>query len=45
MRDANWPASLAVYWMCGLLWLWNGTLAERYEALKGLLRRQHLNRS
>lgn len=20
MRDANWPASLALYWMCGLVW-------------------------
>lgn len=20
MRDANWPASLALYWACGLVW-------------------------
>jgi hypothetical protein len=20
MRDANWPASLALYWTCGLVW-------------------------
>jgi len=28
MRDANWPASLALYWICGLVWFWNGTLLE-----------------
>ena len=39
MREANWPASLALYWMCGLLWFWNGTLQELYEALKRRLRR------
>lgn len=38
MRDVNWPASLSLYWMCGLLWYWNGTLAELYEALRGRLR-------
>ena len=21
MRDANWPASLSLYWLCGLVWL------------------------
>jgi hypothetical protein len=20
MREANWPASLALYWACGLVW-------------------------
>lgn len=28
MRDANWPASLSLFWMCGLVWFWNGTLRE-----------------
>lgn len=28
MRDANWPASLSLYWVCGLIWFWNGTLRE-----------------
>ena len=28
MREANWPASLALYWVCGLVWslpkIWRG---------------------
>ena len=28
MREANWPASLALYWACGLVWslpkIWRG---------------------
>lgn len=28
MRDANWPASLSLYWMCGLVWFPQGTLKE-----------------
>lgn len=28
MRSANAPASLSLYWMCGLLWYWNGSLKE-----------------
>lgn len=26
MRSANAPASLSLYWMCGLVWYWNGSL-------------------
>jgi len=38
MRDANWPASLSLYWACGLIWYWNGTLRELIQALqRGLL--------
>lgn len=28
MRSANAPASLALYWMCGLVWFYRGTLKE-----------------
>ena len=28
MRDANFPASLALYGICGLLWYFNGSLAQ-----------------
>jgi hypothetical protein len=28
MREANWPASLSLYWMCGLVWYWHGSLNE-----------------
>ena len=28
MRDANFPASTALFFACGVLWAWNGTLKE-----------------
>ena len=28
MRAANAPASLCLYWMCGLVWYWNGSVKE-----------------
>ena len=28
MRDANFPASLSLYGMCGLVWYYNGTLKD-----------------
>jgi len=28
MRDVNWPASLSLYAMCGLVWYWNGPLKD-----------------
>lgn len=28
MRTANAAASLSLYWMCGLVWFWNGSLKE-----------------
>ena len=27
MRSANAPASLALYWICGLVWFYRGSLA------------------
>ena len=38
MRSANWPASLCLYAMCGLVWYWNGTLREFYVAARKKLR-------
>jgi hypothetical protein len=34
MRTANAPASLCLYWMCGLVWYWNGSLKELVARLK-----------
>lgn len=31
MRDVNAPASLSLYWMCGLFWYWRGSLNEMSE--------------
>ncbi len=36
MRDANFPASLSLYWACGLFWYHNGTLAELWTAARQL---------
>lgn len=37
MREANWPASLSLYWACGVIWLWRGSLAELLEETKLVL--------
>ena len=34
MRAANAPASLCLYWMCGLVWFWKGTLKELVTRVK-----------
>ena len=34
MREANAPASLSLYWMCGLVWYYQGTLGEMWKDLK-----------
>jgi hypothetical protein len=36
MREANAPASLSLYWMCGLVWYYRGTLREMWADLKWL---------
>lgn len=38
MRDVNWPASLSLYWACGLVWFWNGTFRELLSTIKTSLR-------
>lgn len=34
MRDANWPASLSLFWICGLVWYWQGSLRELVNTSK-----------
>lgn len=34
MREANAPASLSLYWMCGLVWYYRGYLREMWADLK-----------
>jgi hypothetical protein len=38
MRDVNFPASLSLYWICGLLWLPRGSLAEIVQSLRNARR-------
>ena len=33
MRTANFPASLSLYWMCGIVWLYQGTLSQMSSTL------------
>ena len=40
MRSANWPASLCLYAMCGLVWLYRGTLAGLLNDTRRVLRGQ-----
>lgn len=39
MRAANAPASLSLFWACGLLWYWQGSLTEAWAAFRSNLRR------
>lgn len=34
MRDVNFPASLSLYGMCGIVWLYRGSLRELYSDLQ-----------
>lgn len=34
MREINFPASLSLYWMCGLGWYFHGSLREFYFSTK-----------
>lgn len=40
MRDANFPASLSLYGMCGVVWLYRGSLRELASELRRVLKRQ-----
>jgi hypothetical protein len=33
MREANAPASLSLYWMCGLVWYFHGTTKEYFGVI------------
>jgi hypothetical protein len=37
MRAANFPASLSLYGMCGILWLYRGSLGQLYLDVKNQL--------
>jgi hypothetical protein len=39
MREANFPASLALYGICGVVWLYRGTLRELWAEAAALLHR------
>jgi hypothetical protein len=34
MREANWPASLSLFWMCGLVWYPNCAIRQTISALR-----------
>ena len=36
MRDVNFPASLSLYGMCGLGWLFQGTVRQAWQMLRSL---------
>lgn len=38
MRSANFPASLSLYGMCGIVWLYRGSLAELFSDTRVVLR-------
>ena len=40
MRDVNFLASLSLYGMCGVLWLYEGSLSEFFTDLRGFGRRK-----
>ena len=39
MREANGPASLSLYWACGVIWLYRGSLAELIQEASQTIRR------
>lgn len=41
MRSANAPASLSLYWMCGLVWYHRGTLVELQQVIGRTFRKTH----
>jgi hypothetical protein len=38
MREANLPASLSLYGICGVLWLYRGSLREFVSEVRGLFK-------
>ena len=40
MREANWPASLSLYWTCGIVWYFNGNFGELLASCAAELTRQ-----
>ena len=44
MREANFFASLALYGMCGIVWLYRGSLSELLSETRALLRLRRVHR-
>jgi hypothetical protein len=44
MRDANFPASLSLYGMCGLVWYYHGSLKELVRAARKFAKKQEKTR-
>lgn len=44
MREANFLASLSLYGMCGVVWLYHGSLRELFSEIGALLRLQRFHR-
>lgn len=44
MREANFLASLSLYGMCGVIWLYHGSLRELFSEIGALLRLQRFHR-
>jgi hypothetical protein len=38
MRSANFPASLSLYGMCGILWLYQGSVKEFFSDVRRIVR-------
>lgn len=34
MREANFPASLSLYWICGVIWLHRGSLSQLLDEVR-----------
>lgn len=41
MRDVNFFASLSLYWMCGLVWYYHGSLKELSAEIKVFLNKRY----
>lgn len=41
MRSANFPASLSLYGMCGVIWLYRGSLRQLFAEARHILRSHH----
>ena len=41
MREANAPASLCLYWMCGLVWYYRGTARDFAKMVRAIYEQAH----
>jgi hypothetical protein len=41
LREANWPTSTCLYLLCGLIWLYRGSLTELWANLLEVLANRH----